>query len=153
MEDRLDLEQALAQLSPEDAQMLRMKYFAGMSAKEIAAALHLPYETIKKRQQRSLEKLRRMLLVGLVLALLALLVACGYVLLRYFGVLPGYGVNTDAQSPFAVLARPVYQENDLGSVELTDGVWDGDQLKLTLQVDRGPGTEQTMPMTVGGRDL
>ena len=148
-EDRLDLEEALARLSPQDAEILRMKYFAGMTAKEIAAALDLPYETVKKRQQRGLERLRRMLIVGLVLALLALLAACGYALLRYFGVLPGYGVNTDPESSFAILARDVYQENDLGSVELSDGVWDGDRLSLTIQLSRGPGTEATMPMVVG----
>lgn len=36
-----------------------MKYFGGMSIREIADSLELPYETVKKRHQRTLHKLRR----------------------------------------------------------------------------------------------
>lgn len=137
-EDRLDLARALDRLSPEEARLLRLKYFAGLSAKEIAAALDLPYETVKKRQQRGLARLRRMLLAGLVLVLLALLAACGYLLLRYFGVLPGYGINTSAESPFAILAADALAESDTGTVTVTDALWNGDTLLVTLQLEKGP---------------
>lgn len=56
---RLDLEQAIASLSTEEAQLIRLKYFEGMTIKEIAASLELSYETVKKRHQRALQKLRR----------------------------------------------------------------------------------------------
>lgn len=56
---RLDLEEAIASLKPEEAELIRMKYFDGMTIREIAASLDLPYETVKKRHQRSLHKLRR----------------------------------------------------------------------------------------------
>ena len=56
---RLDLEEAIASLNPEEATLIRMKYFDGMTIKEIADSLELPYETVKKRHQRSLQKLRR----------------------------------------------------------------------------------------------
>ena len=38
---------------------MAMKYFGGMTIREIADSLELPYETVKKRHQRSLHKLRR----------------------------------------------------------------------------------------------
>lgn len=69
LEQRTELDAALAQLDPEDEHILRMKYYHGMSAREIAASLGLPYETVKKRHQRSLKKLRMILTVGLVLVL------------------------------------------------------------------------------------
>lgn len=99
------MQNALARLPGEEARLLRMRA-AGLTVAQIARALDEPYETVKKRQQRSLAKLRKLLLAGLVLALAALLAACGYLLLRYFGVLPGYGVNTRADAPFHTLAPP-----------------------------------------------
>ena len=151
--DRLDLDAALDRLSPEEAAPLRLKYFAGMTAKEIAAALDLPYETVKKRQQRGLARLRRMLLAGLVLLLLALLAACGYVLLRYFGVLPGYGVNTDADSPFAILAEDVCRESEQGAVTLTDALWNGDTLLLTLRLEKGPAARDQTVIAGDGSEV
>ena len=56
---RLDLEKSIAALKPEEAELIRMKYFGGMTIREIADSLELPYETVKKRHQRSLHKLRR----------------------------------------------------------------------------------------------
>ena len=43
----------------DEAELIRMKYFGGMSIREIADSLELPYETVKKRHQRTLHKLRR----------------------------------------------------------------------------------------------
>ena len=55
-----------------DAQILQLKYFQGMTAMQIAQSLGLPYETVKKRHQRSLVKLRKYLTIGLVIAALRL---------------------------------------------------------------------------------
>ena len=63
-EARVDLERAMAALKPEDAEIIRMKYYGGMTVREIAASLGLSYDTVKKRHQRSLSKMR-MLLLGL----------------------------------------------------------------------------------------
>ncbi len=90
---RLDLEAALQSLKPEEFDIIRMKYYDGMTIKEIADSLNLSYETVKKRHQRSLTKLQKALTIGLILALIAALAACAYVVLRYFGIVPGYGVN------------------------------------------------------------
>ena len=65
-EARVDLERAMAALKPEDAEIIRMKYYGGMTVREIAASLGLSYDTVKKRHQRSLSKMR-MLLLGLLL--------------------------------------------------------------------------------------
>ena len=54
--DREELLTAMAQLDPVDAQILQLKYFQGMTAMQIAQSLELPYETVKKRHQRSLVK-------------------------------------------------------------------------------------------------
>ena len=97
---RLDLEAALQSLKPEEFDIIRMKYYDGMTIKEIADSLNLSYETAKKRHQRSLTKLQKALTIGLILALIAALAACAYVVLRYFGIVPGYGVNTDEEVPF-----------------------------------------------------
>ena len=98
--DRLDLEAALKSLKPEEFDIIRMKYYDGMTIKEIADSLNLSYETVKKRHQRSLTKLQKALTIGLILAAIAALAACAYVVLRYFGIVPGYGVNTNAEVPF-----------------------------------------------------
>ena len=131
--DRLDLEAAFQSLRPEEFDIIRMKYYGGMTIKEIADSLNLPYETVKKRHQRSLTKLQKALTIGLILALIAALAACAYVVLRYFGVVPGYGVNTDEEIPFYVLEEPVSAENDEFGVELEKAFWNNGDLSLTLQ--------------------
>ena len=130
---RLDLEAALQSLKPEEFDIIRMKYYGGMTIKEIADSLHLSYETVKKRHQRSLTKLQKALTIGLILALIAALAACAYVVLRYFGIVPGYGVNTDEEIPFYVLEEPVSAENDEFGVELEKAFWNNGELSLTLQ--------------------
>lgn len=57
--DRAELTQSLELLEAVDARVLRMKYYSGMTFREIAAKLQLPYETVKKRSQRSLRKLKQ----------------------------------------------------------------------------------------------
>ena len=96
LEQALDVEQAISQLSETDQQIIRMKYYGGMSIAEIAETLHIPYETVKKRHTRSIKQLRKLLLTILIIAALLILAACGVIqLLRYFGFLPGYGVISD----------------------------------------------------------
>lgn len=46
-EARVDLERAMAALKPEDAEIIRMKYYGGMTVREIAASLGLSYDTVK----------------------------------------------------------------------------------------------------------
>ncbi len=96
LEQAMDVEQAISQLSDTDQQIIRMKYYGGMSISEIAETLHIPYETVKKRHTRSIKQLRKLLLMLLIIAALLILAACGVIqLLRYFGFLPGYGVISD----------------------------------------------------------
>lgn len=72
VETQRDLEEAIAALKPENADIIRMKYYDRMTAWEIADSLGLSYESVKKRHQRSLGKLK-MLLLGLLAALESLL--------------------------------------------------------------------------------
>ena len=121
LEDIMDLERALEALPREDAGIIRMKYYDGMTVQEIAASLGLPFETVKKRQQRSLKKLRRMLTLGLIITLAAaLLAACAYLALRYFGIVPGYGVVTDPEEKIYIQAEPVAAEDRYGSYTVTE---------------------------------
>ena len=56
-----ELHHALEQLPDQDRQILEWKYFHGHTAKEIAAMLDLERETVKKRLQRGLKKLLRLM--------------------------------------------------------------------------------------------
>lgn len=64
---RADMERAMKSLKPQELQIIRMKYYDGMSVREIADSLNLPYETVKKRHQRSVLKLGQSLTLALVL--------------------------------------------------------------------------------------
>ena len=134
VEDRTALSAALDSLPQQDEAILRMKYYGGMSFREIAASLNLPYETVKKRHQRSLGRMRKFLLAGLILALLALLAACVYFVARYFGLIPGYGVNSDPAGAVYVLDEPSAAAAEEGEIQVEDAWWqDG---KLTVLVAR-----------------
>lgn len=147
---RLDVQNALARLPGEEARLLRMRA-AGLTVAQIARALDEPYETVKKRQQRSLAKLRKLLLAGLVLALAALLAACGYLLLRYFGVLPGYGVNTRADAPFHTLAAPAEGADRTVSLRIEDALWWQDGLVLNVRLEKGPdAADRVVTLPDGG---
>lgn len=63
----------MAVLKPEDLDIIRMKYYGGMTIQEIADSLGLPYETVKKRHQRSLSKMHLAMIAVLVLLLALLL--------------------------------------------------------------------------------
>lgn len=131
-EDRLDLEQAINTLKPEDAEIIRLHYYNGMSVQEIAASMNLPYETVKKRHQRSIAKMRLLLLTVLILLLAAGLIACAYAILQHFGVIPGYGVNRSDTIPFYVLEDTVRVENEETLTQLTSAVMSEDTLVLTV---------------------
>lgn len=85
---KADLEQAMKELRLDELEIIRMKYYDGMTIREIAASLNLPYETVKKRHHRSLGKLRRTLILTLVIIALLLLTACTYSVLRYYEIVP-----------------------------------------------------------------
>ena len=139
MEEREALDACLRMLDPVDEQIIRMKYYGGMTAKEIAASLGLPYETVKKRHQRSLKKLKKSMLIGMVVALLAaLLAACAYVVLRYFGVVPGYGVNNEPETGIYILEEPAVLEMEDCTLTITDGWWNDGLLILQYAVE-APG--------------
>lgn len=138
-DSRADLESALEQLEPLDAEIIRMKYYGGMTFKEIAASLDIPYETAKKRHQRSLKKLRKSMIIGMVVILLAaLLAACAYVVLRYFGVVPGYGVNNDPETGIYILEEPALLEMEDRTLTITDCWWNDGLLILQYSVE-APG--------------
>ena len=136
---RMDLDRAIQSLQPEDAGLIRMKYYGGMSMREIADSLHLPYETVKKRHQRILGKMRMLLLAVLALLLAALLAACAYVILRYFGVIPGVGVNPNPDIPFYVLEETVTAEGDQFDLQLEKGLMSQDSLTLTINMTAKDG--------------
>ena len=55
------LRQVMQQLPPLDRQVLELKYFQGYTAREIANQLGMKHETVKKRLQRGLKKLQRLM--------------------------------------------------------------------------------------------
>lgn len=79
LETKMDLERAMSELKEEDREIIRMKYFVGMTIQEIADSLQLPYETVKKRHQRSLARMRLVLIAAMTLLLVLLLAACAYI--------------------------------------------------------------------------
>lgn len=141
-----DLAAALEQLDPIDARIVREKYYGGMNFKEIAAALDLPYETVKKRHQRSLKKLLRTMSIGMLLAALAaILAACAWLVLRYFGIVPGYGVNTNADSPAYVLEETAVLETEDYTLTVEDGWWNDGLLMLEYTIE---GALDTSPQSL-----
>lgn len=63
-EDKQALWAALAQLGPEDRSAVVMKYYHGLSYKDIAAALNWPMGTVATRLARAREKMHRILKGG-----------------------------------------------------------------------------------------
>ena len=154
LEQAMEVEQAISQLSDTDQQIIRMKYYGGMSIAEIAETLQIPYETVKKRHQRSLEKLKKYMTIGMVVALLAaLLAACAYVVLRYFGVVPGYGVSTDPETGIYILEEPAVLEMEDCTLTITDGWWNDGLLILQYAVEAPGQTADTIGDFVNDLDL
>ncbi len=123
-EQKEDIERYLRMLAPVDEKIIRMKYYDGLSAKEIAALLDIPYETVKKRHQRSLKKLRKYMTLGIILAILAaLLTGCVWLILRYFGIIPGYGVSKNPDMPTYIIEESCSVKVNGKELTITDAWW------------------------------
>jgi RNA polymerase sigma-70 factor (ECF subfamily) len=59
--DRVTLEQLLTRLTPEEAQVVRLRWQLGLSQRQIAAHLDVPLGTVKSRTANALRRLRAML--------------------------------------------------------------------------------------------
>lgn len=127
---KIVLASAMEVLSADEVKLIQMKYYENMTVKEIADALHIPYETVKKRHQRTIGKLKKALIGLLIFVLISVLAACAYMVLRYFGVVPGYGINVSENAAVYVLEEMVAGE----SAETSYTVEDAFLLNGTLQV-------------------
>ena len=132
------LEEALEQLPPLDSQILRMKYYDGMTYQEIAASLGLTEATVKMRSLRSRKKLWKILIAILILALLA---ACAVAALRRYQYTGSGGFSWSEETKM---------------YELVDGeyVWETDQLRawiadadFVLEKDKAPTGRLRLSMT------
>ncbi len=128
--DKELLEDALEHLAPIDSQILRMKYYDGLTFKEIAGQLHMDYDLVKKRSQRSYKKLLKIILLGLLLALLA---ACAAIIFRQYRV--------SEQSGFLWSVEMAAYGNDENteefvngevSYQITDAAYYDSQLKIEM---------------------
>jgi RNA polymerase sigma-70 factor (ECF subfamily) len=59
--DRVTLEQLLKRLTPEEAEVVRLRWHLGMSQRQIAAHTGVPLGTVKSRTASALRRLREML--------------------------------------------------------------------------------------------
>lgn len=59
--DRVTLEQLIARLTPQEAEVLRLRYLLGLSQSQIAAHIGAPLGTVKSRTASALRRLRAML--------------------------------------------------------------------------------------------
>ena len=126
---RLDLEQALSSLNKEELCLIRLKYYEGMSISEIAADMQLPYETVKKRHQRTLKKLRLLLLI---IVLLSALAGCAIYLAKKMGIIPGYGAVTEDEESIYFLEEPISIpiSGTPWEAQITTAVYQGDSLSI-----------------------
>lgn len=132
---QIDMERAVQQLSSIDAELIRMKYYQGKSLQEIADSLNISYEATKKRHQRSLVALKKALITMLVLALLAALAACAYVALRYFGIVPSYGLQTDPTEVHYVLSEGETVQSDHFRITVEDAWLHGNTLNIRIRYE------------------
>ena len=116
------LEEALAKLKPEDNRIIRMKYFEGKTCAEIAHELQLSPEAVKKRHQRSLKKLRRILVVFLIVALLS---ACAVIVTSHLRFSPATGFQQDGEetSWYEMSGGPMHVETEQGEVVIESVIW------------------------------
>lgn len=132
---QIDIENAIERLSPMDADLIRMKYYQGKSLREIANCLNIGYEAAKKRHQRSLAVLKKSLISMLILALLAALAACAYVTLRYFGIVPGYGLRADPTETQYALSEGETVQSDHFRITVEDAWLHGDALDIRIRYE------------------
>ena len=140
-DQRLDVRGAIDQLPPMDAELIRMKYYQGRTLSEIAQALGISYEAAKKRHQRSLAVLKKSLLVLLLLAMLALLAACTVLVLRHFGVLPGYSAHVDPTEIQYVLEERTSVQGEHYLITVEDAWLHDGELSICLRFSWPEGQE------------
>lgn len=134
VQEYTDLEEAIQQLKPVDQEIIRQKYFGGLNFHEIAARLDFPYETVKKRNQRALKKLLKILLIGGLL--LGLLAGCAALLYHYFQFREGSGVNWELALPqYQLTSSPPSCEADGLRFSLMDMEYQDGELHATLLVE------------------
>jgi len=127
------LEQALNKLKEQDSRMIRMKYYEGMTCQEIARAMNLPLETVKKRQQRSLKKLRRILIA---LAVLGILTACAAAVVYQVRFSPSLGIQgAEEASWYEMTDAPITVETEKGNVTLQNVIWKEEKLYVQLEFE------------------
>lgn len=135
------LEQALKKLKEQDSRIIRMKYYEGMTCQEIAHAMNLPLETVKKRQQRSLKKLRRILVA---LAVLGILTACAAAVVYRVRFSPATGIqNMEEAAWYEMADAPVVVETDQGEVTIQNVFWKEETLYIRLEFEPGKFTNET----------
>ena len=115
------LEEALEQLDLIDSQILRMKYYDGMSYQEIAKRMGLTEGTVKMRSLRSRKKLFKMLIIVLILALLA---ACAVAVLHKYQFSERGGfVWSEESSVYRLAEGKISWETDGIRYHLVDAIW------------------------------
>lgn len=145
--DRNMLEQALNKLKEQDSRIIRMKYYEGMTCQEIAHAMGLPLETVKKRQQRSLKKLRRILVA---LAVLGLLTACAAAAVFRVRFSPSLGIQTmEGDSWYEMTNGPVLAETEQGQVTVANVIWKEETLYVQLEFEAGKFSEESTDLSSG----
>lgn len=130
--DRIVLEQALAQLNEQDSRMIRMRYYEGMTCTQIAHEMNLPVETVKKRQQRSLKRLQRILIA---LVILGILTACAAAVVYRYRFSPSTGFQEqDTDIWMEMAGEPAAISTEYGDVTIQNVVWKEQRLLLELDI-------------------
>lgn len=141
------LEAALDQLEPVDSQILRMKYYDGMSYQEIAGKLGLKESAVKMRSMRSRRKLLRILIAILVMLLLA---ACVAAVMRHYQFSERGGVVWSEKSKIYELADGDWSwEAEYAAYTVEDAVFileDEESLEGFLTVYVGVEIEDYSPL-------
>ena len=128
--NREALEQALGKLKEQDSRMIRMQYYDGLTCREIAEAMQLPVETVKKRQQRNLRKLRLALMV---LAVLGILGACAAAVIRVrFN--PVTGIRDAEEEIYRGTTLPLEVETEYGRITVEYAIWQEQYLYVKMTV-------------------
>lgn len=124
------LEEALEKLSPVDSQILRMKYYDGMSYREIAGQLGMNYENVKKRSLRSKRALY-LLIIGMVLAVL---IACAAIVFKKYQFSGRLGYIWSEDAVYELVNEGEYLENNILKFTVTDAVYKDGSLEVVFEI-------------------
>lgn len=134
------LEEALSQLQQEDAQIIRLKYYGGMTYGEIAKTMGITEDAAKKRGSRSLRKIAKWLIIGTIIA--ALLAGCAYVAHRYFRYSRSIGITWGEETHVYQMTAPPEAISAAGmTIHLLNASYSADSLSLTLAHFPAEGSE------------